>query len=142
MSNRGLLQHTTKYVYDSSVFLSPQLVRLKPAVHCRTPIEAYSLLITPANHHIHWQQDAFGNFLARVDFTGAVQELVIDVTLIATITAINPFDFLVDEYAQFFPFSYEERLEKDLCTYLETADKGPMMLQLLEKTDTSKREII
>jgi len=86
MSNQVLLQHKTKYVYDSPVFLSTQLVRLKPAVHCRTPIEAYSFLVTPANHNIHWLQDPFGNFLARIDFVGTVKELVLEVKLIVNLT--------------------------------------------------------
>jgi transglutaminase-like putative cysteine protease len=142
MSNRVLLQHKTKYIYGNSVFLSPQLVRLKPAVHCRTPIEAYSFLVTPANHLIHWQQDPFGNFLARMDFDGAVQELVLEVKLIADLTTINPFDFFVDEYAQFFPFEYEPQIRKYLDPYLEIIDKGPMMMQWLEKVDLSKRGIV
>jgi len=142
MSSRVLLQHQTKYEYDSLVFLSPQLIRLKPAIHCRIPIEAYSFIVSPSNHQIHWHQDPFGNFLARVDFTGPVQELVIDVKLIATLTKINPFDFFVDEYVQFFPFEYEPQLKKDLTPYLEVVDKGPMMMQWLEKADLSRKTII
>jgi transglutaminase-like putative cysteine protease len=142
MSNRVLLQHKTKYIYDSSVFLSTQLVRLKPAVHCRTPIEAYSFLVTPDNHHLHWQQDPLGNFLARIDFVGAVQELVLEVKLIANLTTINPFDFFVDEYAQLFPFEYEPQLKKYLLPYLEIVDKGPLIMQWLEKADLSKRRIV
>jgi transglutaminase-like putative cysteine protease len=142
MSNRGLLQHTTKYVYDSSVFLSPQLVRLKPAAHCRTPIEAYSFLVTPANHQIHWQQDPFGNFVARIDFNGPVQELVLEVKLIADLTAINPFEFFVDEYAQCFPFEYEPQVKKYLTPYLEVIDSGPLMMSWLQKADLSKRGIV
>lgn len=142
MSIRVLLQHQTKYVYESGVFLSPQLVRLKPAIHCRSSIEAYSFIVSPANHRIHWQQDPFGNFVARIDFIGPVHELVIEVKLIVNLVKINPFDFFVDDYVQFFPFEYEAQLKKDLTPYLEITDKGPRMLQLLEKADLSKRGII
>ncbi|MBU0675471.1 MAG: hypothetical protein KJ950_12575 [Proteobacteria bacterium] len=56
MSIRVALHHKTAYTYDRLVELSPQIVRLRPAPHCRTPIVSYSLKITPTNHFINWQQ--------------------------------------------------------------------------------------
>jgi transglutaminase-like putative cysteine protease len=140
ISNRVLIQHHTKYQYDRPVYLTTHLLRLKPAAHCRTPIEAYSLNIEPGNHVIHWHQDPFGNFVARVDFNGPVQELLIKVKLNANIITINPFDFFLDEYAQNFPFEYEPQLKKDLSPYLEIADQGPRMMQWLEKVDRSSAQ--
>jgi transglutaminase-like putative cysteine protease len=98
--------------------------------------------VSPANHVIHWQQDPFGNFIARIDFNGPVSELVIDVKLIADLVTISPFDFFVDEYVQFFPFEYETQLKKDLAAYLEIIDEGPLMRQWLEKADLSRRGIV
>ena len=37
------LSHRTHYQYDRQVALSPHVVRLRPAPHCRTPILSYSL---------------------------------------------------------------------------------------------------
>ncbi len=68
------------------------------------PIHSYSLKVTPAEHFINWQQDAYGNFLARIVFPEKTRELSVEVEVIADMTVINPFDFFLEEYAENFPF--------------------------------------
>src|SRR5579863_6081392 len=65
MSIRVALNHKTLYRYTRPVWLSPHVVRLRPAPHCRMPIPSYSLKVTPADHFINWQQDPYSNHLAR-----------------------------------------------------------------------------
>jgi len=108
------LKHKTHYRFDRAVVASPHEIRLRPALHSRTPVSGYALEIQPKNHFIHWQQDAFGNFVARVTFPEPVRELSIAVELIADMTVINPFDFFVEDWAEFFPLNTRPITERSL----------------------------
>ena len=116
------LEHRTTYRFDRPIAIGPHVIRLRPAPHARTPIEAYSLTISPADHFINWQQDPFGNYLARAVFPSKASELDITVGLMADMRAINPFDFFIEEYAQSFPFNYPADLAADLTPYVDEHD--------------------
>jgi uncharacterized protein (DUF2126 family)/transglutaminase-like putative cysteine protease len=118
------LEHRTTYTFAEPVTVHPHVVRLRPAPHSRTPIESYSLTVSPRNHFLNWQQDAFGNFMARLVFPEPVKELDITVDLVADLTVINPFDFFVEDYAEHFPYSYPPELLADLEPYLRPVDEG------------------
>ena len=44
------LRHQTHYRYKEPISLGPQVIQLRPALHCRTPILHYSLDVTPTEH--------------------------------------------------------------------------------------------
>ena len=121
------LTHRTEYVYDRLTALGPQIVRLRPAPHSRTPILSYSLNITPKDHFINWQQDPFGNYLARLVFPEKTHEFKVTVDLVADMATINPFDFFVDENARDWPFKYEAELKEELTPYLKAVEPGPLL---------------
>ncbi len=127
MSHRVAIRHKTDNEIDRPVGLSPHLVRLRPAAHCRTPIHSYSLKVTPEKHFVNWQQDPFGNFVGRYVFPDKITRLTIDVELIAEMTVINPFDFFIEEHAETWPFEYDAALAQDLSPYLKTGDNGPLL---------------
>jgi transglutaminase-like putative cysteine protease len=142
MSIHVAINHKTHYRYDRLVALSPHIVRLRPAPHSRTPIKAYSLTIKPENHFINWQQDPFGNYLARLVFPERTNELYVEVDLIADMTVINPFEFFVEESAFHYPFYYSEQEIKELAPYMELKENGPRLMTWLTKIDRSKKEIV
>ena len=124
MGIKVALEHRTSYSFDRLVEVYPHVVRLRPAPHCRTPIEAYSLEVEPADHFVNWQQDAFGNFLGRLVFPSRTRELTIKVGLIADLKVINPFDFFIEDSAETYPFTYTKALKDDLEPYLRPVDEG------------------
>ena len=132
MTIRVALHHKTHYTFDRAVNLSPHEVRLRPAAHCRTPIESYSLKVKPDKHFINWQQDPYGNWLARVVFPEKSNELSIEIDLVADMTVINPFDFFVEQYAGTFPFSYTADNKRELTAYLETDPVGPLVQKWID----------
>ena len=142
MAIQVALSHFTKYHYDRFVKLSPQLVRLRPAPHCRTPIHSYSLTVKPENHFVNWQQDPFGNYVARLVFPEKTQEFSVEVGLVADMVVINPFDFYLDEYAEQYPFNYNKQLQKDLRPYLEIKEKGPQLKNFLNSISRSPCHIV
>ena len=124
MGIKVALEHRTSYTFDRLVEVFPHVVRLRPAPHSRTPIEAYSLKVEPADHFVNWQQDAFGNFMARLVFPTRTRSLTITVGLIADLKVINPFDFFIEDYAERVGFEYPRALAEDLKPYLRPVDES------------------
>ena len=141
MGIKVALNHSTHYQYDRLISLGPQVVRLKPAAHCRTHILSYSLRVNPEQHFINWQQDPFGNYLARLVFPEKTRELRVEVDLLADLTVINPFDFFVDPDAENYPIKYNAENRRELQPYLESMDKDPALVAWLAKNKPANAPI-
>ncbi|CAM3923907.1 DUF2126 domain-containing protein [Arcobacter cloacae] len=142
MSLKVVISHKTHYKYDKYISLSPHIIRLRPAPHSRTPIEAYSLKIKPDGHFLNWQQDPFGNYLARLVFPEKTKEFCVDVEIIADMITINPFDFFVEDSAKNFPFEYKKDLKKELKPYLKIEEKNKILKDFINSIDKKPKPII
>ena len=138
MAIKVALRHVTHYTYDRLVELGPQIIRLKPAPHTRALLDSYSLSITPKNHFLNWQQDPFGNYIARVIFEEKTKALKVEVDLVANMQIYNPFDFFIDEQATSYPFQYDDELQESLLPYLEIKEKKPLLLDLVKELTHKK----
>jgi uncharacterized protein (DUF2126 family)/transglutaminase-like putative cysteine protease len=142
MAIRVALNHKTVYRYNRLVWLSPHVIRLHPAPHCRTPILSYSLKVKPAAHFINWQQDPYSNRLARLVFPKKTSEFSVEVDLVAELTVRNPFDFFLEQYAEEFPFRYDPVLLRELAPYLEAQAPGLRLQGLIRQFRLEKMRTI
>ena len=142
MSIHAALNHVTHYTYDRLVALGPQVVRLRPAPHCRSKIISYSLKIEPEGHFINWQQDPFANYQARLVFPGKTKEFKVTVDLVMDMAVYNPFDFFLEPAAEEFPFEYEAALKQELAPYLIPEPATPLVQAYLDKIDRTKRRSV
>src|SRR6202521_3988488 len=90
----------------------------------------------------NWQQDPFGNFLARIVFPEKTSEFRIEVDLLTELRPFNLFDFFLEDYAKEFPFAYEQSLKEELAPYLEIKEAGIDLRAWLDALDISSQGII
>lgn len=142
MSIHAALNHVTHYKYDRLVNLGPQVVRLRPAPHCRSNVISYSLKVEPAGHFINWQQDPFANYQARLVFPEKTREFKVTVDLVVEMAVYNPFDFFLEPAAENFPFTYDAAQATELAPYLVTEPATPLLKAYLAKIDRTQRRTI
>jgi uncharacterized protein (DUF2126 family)/transglutaminase-like putative cysteine protease len=133
MAIKAALHHLTHYRYDRPVSLGPQVIRLRPAPHSRTRVISHSLKVSPADHFVNYQQDPYGNWLARYVFPNPVTELKIEVDIVADMTVYNPFDFFVEDSVREWPFDYAEDISPDLVIYRDCEPAGPHLAAFLAR---------
>ena len=139
---KAAINHVTHYIYDRPVALGPHVVRLRPAPHTRTRIDAYTMKVTPAVHFLNWQQDPEGNWLARLVFPEKATELKIEIDLVADLAVFNPFDFFVESSAEQFPFAYDSDLRDELQAALVCEPMGPLLAALVDEMRGQKGKTV
>jgi len=142
MSIHAALHHVTRYTYDRLVQLGPQVVRLRPAPHCRSKIVSYSLRVEPAEHFINWQQDPFANYQARLVFPKKTTAFTVTVDLVVEMAVYNPFDFFLEPHAETVPFRYAKAQAEELAPYLAAEPLTPLVAAYLEKIDRSEQRTV
>lgn len=132
MATRVALRHQTCYRYDRAVRLGPHDIRLRPAPLCRTPVLSYGLSLRPLDHALRWLHDAAGNHVARVWFQERAEFLEVCVDLTAELAPFNPFDFLVEPYAERYPFAYPAAVARELAPFTPPAENGAQLVRWAE----------
>jgi uncharacterized protein (DUF2126 family) len=142
MSIKASIHHLTHYRYDQPVTLGPQIIRLRPAPHSRTRVISHSLKVNPEPHFVNHQQDLYGNWLSRFVFPEPVREFKIEVDLVADMTVYNPFDFFIEDSAEFWPFEYPAEIDHDLSIYKKADPVGPHLQAFLNTIPHDKTRAV
>lgn len=142
MSIHVALTHRTIYHYDRPINLGPQIVRLRPAPHCRSKVVSYALKILPEGHFINWQQDPQSNYLARLVFPEQTSNFEISVDLVAEMAVLNPFDFFLEPQVREFSFTYAPWQRRELEPYLQPLPAGPRLQQWLATIASSHESTV
>lgn len=111
------ISHTTRYEYDCPVLLHPHLLYLRPRENPLLKVKSFAFTFTP-NATISWMRDDFDNLPASALFTDLSSVLEIRSDCQVTTTDLPPFDFMVRDYANNFPFDYEPLHRFNLGIYL------------------------
>jgi transglutaminase-like putative cysteine protease len=98
--------HRTYYNFSGAVALGPHHLRLRPREDYDLHIEASTLKITPPATLL-WHRDVEGNSVTTATFDLPANQLVIESEAIIQQFNEAPLDFLVADYAIYYPFTYK-----------------------------------
>jgi len=104
--------------------LEPHTLRLRPRENHELRIESSQLKITPAAS-LRWFRDVEDNSVAIATFDSHTDQLIIESEIIIQQYNEGPLDFLVADYAIYYPFDYQAEDLAVLSPYmLSTGQKG------------------
>ncbi len=110
------IKHVTEYLFPTQVTFNPHRLLMRPREGHDVRIESSVLEISPA-YTIKWQRDVFDNSLAVVSFVERSSHLVITSEVVIQHYNRTPFDFLVEDYAVRYPFTYALSDQVDLAAF-------------------------
>ncbi len=134
------IRHLTEYHYPEPAAFGPHYIRLRPAEHAQARLLAYNLEVSPAPE-VRWQQDPWGNRIARVTFDEETRAKTLSVRVEASfdVRPVNPFDFFVDARAEELPFDYPDGLQGELAPFLARPTMTPRLSAFVEALPPSGR---
>lgn len=118
---RYKIVHRTYYNYTDPVTLNPHSLRLRPKEGHELRIESSRLQIRPTAL-LRWHRDVEDNSVAIATFDGPTAQLAIESELIIQQYNDFPLDFVVADYAVFYPFTYKPEDRAVLSPHLNVVE--------------------
>ncbi len=117
---RYKILHRTFYNFSAPVRLDPHTLLIRPREGPELHIESSRLEISPAAT-LRWHRDVEDNSVAIASFDTPTSQLSIESEVIIQQYNSAPLDFLVDDYARDYPFSYTAGDRLILAPYMNLA---------------------
>lgn len=111
------IEHTTAYEYQAAVRLGTHRLMVRPMEGHNVQVRSSVLEIEP-EYRIRWINDVFGNSIALVDFNQPTDRCRIFSGLTVQQYNTNPFNFVLEPYANEVPFQYSPDEAPDLAPFL------------------------
>lgn len=115
------ISHVTRFDYDREVELQLHLLYLRPRENPLLQVTRFVTSITPWAD-VHWRRDDLDNLPATLQFWSNASSVEIRTECAVSTSDLEPFDFLVRDYARDFPFRYEPLHLFNLGPYLAVAE--------------------
>ncbi len=113
------VKHVTTYSYGSPVRLGEHRMMLRPRDSNDQRLLKASLVIEPLPHRLRWIHDVFDNCVAIADFVGQTRRLEVENNITLEHIASDEPEFLLEDRARTYPFSYDSEEMPDLARAIE-----------------------
>jgi transglutaminase-like putative cysteine protease len=119
------VHHVTTYAYSKPVGLGEHRMMLRPRDGYDQRLLSATLDIDPQPQRLTWIHDVFDNCVALATFTGETQRLRVESNITLDHTPLNGPEFLLEDRARFYPFSYGAEEAPDLSRAIERNHLDP-----------------
>ena len=119
------IRHVTTYRYRQPVAFGEHRMMLRPRDASDQRVLEASIAISPEPKSLRFVQDAFGNHLGIVRFSGRSEELSFESTVCVEHSPSNVADLEIEDYARSFPFDYSADEMPDLAPFIERHQPDP-----------------
>ena len=113
------VRHLTTYSYAAPVRLGEHRMMLRPRDSNDQRLLKASLEIEPRPHRLRWIHDVFDNCVAIADFGGETRRLEVENNITLEHIAFDEPEFLLEDRARYYPFSYDAEEMPDLARAIE-----------------------
>jgi transglutaminase-like putative cysteine protease len=119
------VNHVTTYAYSRPVGLGEHRMMLRPRDSYDQRLLSATLDIDPEPQRLSWIHDVFDNCVAVASFSGETRRLRVESNITLNHSPLSGPEFLLEDRARFYPFSYGAEEMPDLSRALERGHLDP-----------------